>query len=324
MNLKWTWTGVPLAIVAGWVALAQIHYYNVIYPTPFEVPAKTEGAVPESRTAIAQTLAILIDQMLEPEWQPNDLAFYPTAAPGIGIDNTRNFQYGMLMAIRDVLISMRDHVSRVRTNSEMDTHIVNAYNLMANDSDKWWMPVAEWEYAKARDEIMLYVSEVEAGRAVLTPRADSAIALIQRLASRLGDESRQLELAILANSDMMILSSETAGDANLEGEREVPIDVSWFSVDDRFYHAQGAMYVVYHVMQALMEDFKPTIETKRSSEFGLRVLHAVHPNMFMHDPWPVVMNGDLFGPWPNHPSQLLSMSQNGLQYLENFGQALAD
>lgn len=301
------------------IGYAVVTYTSYHFAEPFTL-AETgyKSDEPTHRgTAIVRTLIRILGDM-EDDWQPNDLALSPTQ---LILDNPRNFQYGELFAVRDVIIKLREDLGRLRTNDEKNPHVVAAYNYIANDSDAWIYPRFEWKLENARKELNAYLAELESGKAKLYPRADNFMALLERIASSLGDESRRLHNAY---GPSHIISEETAGDSTTAGETVMNVETPWTEVDDNFYRAQGVLYVMAQVYQAAREDFKEAIAVKQANEFADRVAEVLDPAGFLKDPL-YVANGEPFSnlPWPNYSVQLVGIVETARQYITSLESSLA-
>jgi len=303
--------GVLLLIGYG---VSTVRHYHFAEPFTLAEAGYVAANPTHKGTAIVRVLIKIIGD-LENDWQPNDLALSPTQ---LILDNPRNFQYGELFAIREVIIILREELGRLRTNDEKNPHVVAAYNYVANDTDAWIYPRFEWKLADARRELGVYLKELESGKAKIYPRADNMNALLYRIASMLGDEARRLENAY---GPREITSEETAGDRGADTETILNIQTPWREIDDNFFRAQGVLYVMSHIYGAAREDFREIIRVKKADAFADRVREVFNPEGFLHDPL-YVSNGGRLSMWPNHSMQLVGIVQTTRQYVSSLISAL--
>src|SRR5690606_36740893 len=68
--------------------------------------------------------------------------------PGLLMDNVPNWEFGVLVQVRDMAKSLRNDFSRSQTQSTEDPDLIIAEPQFNFDSDSWMLPSTEGEYAK--------------------------------------------------------------------------------------------------------------------------------------------------------------------------------
>ena len=109
------------------------------------------------------TLIELIDIMLTKRggYLSNDIG-----PPGVLMDNVPNWEFGVLVQIRDLISVFRNDYSRSQSQSSENPFLIEADNRIRIDSEKWMFPAAESEYRSAASALTKYRD----GLVVKTPR----------------------------------------------------------------------------------------------------------------------------------------------------------
>lgn len=209
--------------------LAQTRHNALSFDVEAEFPPELQLVGGE---AFASTLAALIEQELDGAtgWRPNDFIAW---SPKLWADNNSNRQLGIILAIRESGRVFRDHLTKVSA-TEYDPSLVDADTKLRNDEHKFWFPSAESRFREAAQSLRAYVAglaEVPPVSKPLNRRNVELIRLLQAWTDVLGD----------AHSNL------------LRG------DVSFFTTDDHFYHAQGVTHVMYHLMRAVRREYAASL-----------------------------------------------------------------
>jgi hypothetical protein len=228
---RWVWS-VPLALLVLGLLLGPLalHYtqrrHNAL---PFDVEAVYPADSPiVPGEVFATTVAELVDHELESPtgWRPNDLFVW---GPGLWADNNSNRQLGIIQATRESVRVLRDHLTKVSA-TEYDENLVEGERLFRNDEYKFWFPSAEGRFALGTRALRRYVEGL-----MVEPRTSKPI------------NRRNVELIRLFQAWTDLLGD---AHANLYAS-----DVSFFSTDDHFYHAQGFAHVMHHLTRAVQREY---------------------------------------------------------------------
>lgn len=298
---KWVWIGVgiPVVLVALILIIMAINYR---FPSFFEVKAE-EGPI---GLTSARTLIRLTEKMTE-HWLPND-KFYPT----VFLDNTPNFQLGLLESVRYTTRVFRDKVTRLRTTDKIDQDMEKAFIFFSNDPFKWILPSAESKFKSGIESLKKYEARLIKGESSFYPRADNLNELLDQYISILGGVNTRLSHA--PRSKDPVISEETAGDEFTKGEKYVPTRVPRRKIDDNFYFARGVAYGIRHMMIAIKYDFKNIFEIKNAEELLDRIIQILDQSQF--EPL-VVLNGSRGSIFANHSLQLMSLLEDSRQKLRS-------
>ena len=303
--------GLLLLIVLYLVATPVIclHAYFRAFTPFFDplAPYAPEGAAkPVQGVVFTETLITLGDQLLT-AWLPNDKV-YPT----IWLDNPQNFQLGQLEVLRYSTRVLRDKLSRQRTTDKIDAHADRAFTDFSNNPHFWVFPSAESKYQSGIQALKDYRGGLKKRDSHFYPRADNLIELLDQLTSLLGGENTRLSNAPRDWTER--LSEETAGDRYTEGETYKKVEVSWWKIDDNFYHARGVAYALRHVLAAVNYDFAEILKLKRADELMTNILAELSLANF--EPL-MVLNGSRASIFANHSLSLMATLENVRQKLLN-------
>jgi hypothetical protein len=202
----------------------------------FNVAAQFPGDRPiVPGEVFATTLSAVIDHELNgvTGWRPNDFILW---GPKLWADNNANRQLGIIQAVRDTMRVFKDHLTKV-SSDEFDRNLVAADTAFRNDSERLWLPSAESKFREGVANLRAYVEGLKA-----TPPRSKPI------------NQRNIELIRLFQT-----WGDLLGDAHGALYRS---DVTPWTTDDYFYHAQGFAHVVHYMVQAIAREYAHMEETK--------------------------------------------------------------
>ncbi|GHD41244.1 hypothetical protein GCM10017083_05430 [Thalassobaculum fulvum] len=278
--LRWSgWSLVALLVMAVLYYLVGGFVMNVIDDDPAFRPAE---AKPGASRAVAAAAALIDREVNQHFWVANDPFFYPSS----WLDNTPNYQQGIVYALSRFAIEMTDQIGRTRGSSEADRDLDKAAGLLKYPGDVWiynistsLLPTAssEAQYRSARRALLAYNDRLAAGDAVFERRADNLLATIDRIAADLGSASATI-------------------DQHLAQPRPLLVDTR---VDDVFYGVKGRLYGYFILLREMGDDFEPVLKEKQLDQVWAQMLDSLRQAAVL-DPL-VVMNGDPDGSLlPNH------------------------
>ena len=172
-------------------------------------------------------------------WRPNDLVNLT--------DNVNNRQRGVLEVTRRTVRILTERISRTGTTVAYNRQLEQAMSWLMVKADAYWFPSPEAKYNDAIDAVRAYRDALFAGKEFFFTRADNLIPLLREYEDLLGSCEENL-----------VKTREKDGSA-----------VSFFAADDYFFYAKGVAAAMQTVLEAVLEDFGPTIDSRR----GLEVLH---------------------------------------------------
>lgn len=217
-------------------------------------------------------------------WTPND----PMFLPGWWLDNTPNFQKGIMGALSRFSFELRDQLGRRRGSSSIDTNLEKAASNLSIEPERWvmdfgtsWLPTrpSDAYYREAITQLDAYNAELVAGQSVYDVRSDNLLATLERIALDLGASSAALDRYITDN----------AGGALPD-----------LGADDLFYQVKGQVYAYTVLLTAIRKDFSNVIENREIAALYDELLRSMSAAATL-DPM-LVSNGAVDGVIANHLS----------------------
>lgn len=250
---------------------------------PFDVDQAFPADVPlVGGEAFASTAAAIMRHELDAPagWRPNDFVLW---GPAVTSDNNANRQVGIIIAVRESVRVLKDHLTKVSSN-EFDENLREADTLFRNDERKFWFPSAESRFREGVDRLDRYVAGLGS-----TPRRSQSI------------EGRNVELIRLFSTWTDLL-----GDAHAILFKETEPDGSWippWRTDDYYYRAQGTAAAIHHLVRAIRREY---VDAWRDRGALLRLVDEVTAALgtaAVMKPL-VVLNGAPDGIFANHRRNL--------------------
>ncbi|MFT4583947.1 MAG: hypothetical protein ACI915_001708 [Gammaproteobacteria bacterium] len=245
------------------------------------------------------TLLELIETLLDKRggYLTNDVA-----PPGVLMDNVPNWEWGVLVQVRDMAVALRNDFSRSQSQSVENPQLIEVDNRIRIDSEKWMFPAAESEYRSAAEALASYLVGMSGSAEPETQffaRADNLQSWLAVVEKRLGDISQRLSASV----GQARVNTDLAGDAQAEQSTEAPaviiVKTPLLQIDDVFYEARGATWALLHLLRAIEYDFAAVLE-KRNALVSLRqIIRELEGSQ--ETIWsPVILNGKGFGLLTNH------------------------
>lgn len=276
------WSGFSLLALA----VASVLYYAVGMVVMHNVDDDSSFAatdVPNGGSqAVAVAQALIEREVDEHFWVANDPFFFPSVL----LDNTPNYQQGIVYALSRFVIEMSDQIGRTRGSSEVDPDLDKAAGLLKYPGTVWifdlstsLIPTAssESQYRAAARALASYNDRLAAGEAIFERRADNLLGTLDRIAADLGSASATI-------------------DQHLAEPHAVLVDTE---VDDIFYRVKGRLYAYHRLLDMLGRDFHEVIGDKQVASAWTQMLESMRQAAVL-DPL-VVMNGAPDGAYfPSH------------------------
>ncbi len=218
-------------------------------------------------------------------WRPNDILNFT--------DNVNNFQLGVLEVTRRTTVALTERLSRTGSVESLNKNLERAMDWLMTKPDRYWFPSPESRYEDALEEITAYKNNLENGTAVFYSRADTLLPLLTSFDNLLGSCDENL-----------IKTKESSGEP-----------VSWSRVDDYFYYAKGVSSALETILEAVMEDFQSTLETRH----GMEILHhaiASCKRATEIEPWLFITDSDYSGILANHRANMAAPISHARFYIE--------
>jgi hypothetical protein len=286
-----------LSLLAMWILDHEPASFAVRDAALRRLPQSTQ---PPVRGAILTATAIeILERVLHKRggYLSNDVL-----PPGLWMDNVPNWEWGVLVQVRDMAKTLRNDFSRSQTQSTEDSDLTRADNHLNINNEAWMFPAAETEYSAAQAAWEAYLARLGAANEHDTQfyaRADNLRNWLAIVEKRLGDLSQRLGASV----GQVRINTDLAGDAEAEQSTATPavriVQTPWTQIDDVFYEARGATWALLHLLRAVEHDFGPVLD-KRNAVVSLRQI--IRELEATQDPvWsPVILNGEGFGFVANH------------------------
>jgi hypothetical protein len=216
-------------------------------------------------------------------WRVNDILNFT--------DNVNNFQLGVLEVTRRTAVSLAERISRTGATAAFDRNLENAMNWFMIKADTYWFPSPETKYNDGLDELRNYKKNLEKGEARFHTRTDNLIPLLMAYEDLLGSCEENL----------------------VKTEEDDGSSVSFFKSDDYFYYAQGVASAMQTILEAVLEDFLITVESRRGTDVLHHAIESCHHASEI-DPL-LITNSSLSGILANHRANLAAPMSHARFYI---------
>lgn len=289
-------------------------------PSPFDPVAAAAGKATAQPAATGYTTAVtvvtLAETLLEKRggYLANDL--FP---PGVYLDNVPNWEFGVLIHLRDFSRVMRSDFGRSQSQSTEDPDLANAEGLFFFDSQSWIFPSTEDEYREGMERIATYAERLQNPAQATTQfyaRADNLSRWLDQVDRRLGDLSQRLSQSVGKRQLNIDLVGEPAATTATDVPADTVAQTSWTQIDDVFFEARGQAWALVHLLKAVERDFGTVLDDKNarvSLQQIIRELEATQEPIRS----PMILNGGGFGFLANHSLVMAS-------YISRVNAALTD
>ncbi|MGH8578998.1 MAG: DUF2333 family protein, partial [Gammaproteobacteria bacterium] len=227
--------------------------------------------------------------------------------PSIFLDNVPNWEFGVLVQLRDLSRSMRNYFSRSRTQSVEDNDLMQADPKFHFDSESWIFPTTESMYRDGIKHLRHYMQRLTDEKKTdgqFYARADNLQEHLTIVGQRLGSLAMRLSAAVGQRRLDMDLFGERGSEEAKTGEA-TQIKTPWLQVDDVFYEARGSTWALAHILKALQYDFAGVLADKNAETILAQLISELESAQAPL--WsPMVLNGGDFSMVANHSLNLSS------------------
>jgi hypothetical protein len=296
---------VAAALVLYLLLTTVVGIYWSLQPGVFDVEARAaERAEAMNRDRVTgftttSTLLEVTETLLE---KPGGYLSNDVFPPIWWLDNMPNWEFGVLVQVRDLGRVMRNDLSRSQSQSREDPDLAQAEGKFFFDNSSWMFPRTEDEY---RDGIRLTrnylerLSDPQQPEAQFYERADNLRAYLAAVETRLGSLSQRLSNAVDKRQLDMGLANEPVGRQATAAPMEMNARTPWLEIDDVFHEARGQTWALIHILKAMEIDFHDVLEDKNALVSLEQIIRELEPTQ--QPMWsPMVLNGDGFGVLANH------------------------
>ena len=297
------WLSLPVVIII--LLLLGLGWYWSDEPDSFDVSEAAKAKAPETIARITtgsyttSTAIVAMETLLDKRggYLSND-----KLPPSIFLDNIPNWEFGVLVQVRDLTRSMRNDYSRSQSQSTEDVDLIIAEPQFNFDSKSWFLPATESEYREGVEALYGYLDRLQNPdnpEAQFYARADNLKDWLNQVEKRLGSLSQRLSASV----GQTRLNTDLAGDAeavqSTQTAQQLDVKTPWFEIDDVFYETRGAAWALIHFLKAVELDFESVLAKKNaliSLRQIVRELEATQQPLWS----PMVLNGSGFGLFANH------------------------
>jgi hypothetical protein len=222
--------------------------------------------------------------------------------PGVWLDNISNWEFGVLVQVRDLSRALRKDFSRSQSQSVEYPALTKSEPQFHFDNNSWLFPSTESQYSEGLEYLRKYhlaLADKNQTEAQFFTRADNLNNWLADVQTRLGSLSQRLSASV----GQKRLNTDLAGDPDAEQStqttRDSIVKTPWLEIDDVFYEARGSAWALLHILKAVEHDFSGVLEKKNakvSLRQIIRELEATQETVWS----PVILNGSGFGVFANH------------------------
>jgi hypothetical protein len=314
------WLVLPIIILLFFFVV--LGYYWSGEPESFDVVAAASERAPESKASIVtgsyttSSVIVAMETLLNKRggYLSNDVL-----PPSIFLDNIPNWEFGVLVQIRDIARAMRNDFSRSQSQSTEDTDLIVAEPQFNFDNSSWVLPTTEGEYQEGVDALYRYLNRLQNPgnpEAQFYARADNLKDWLSQVSKRLGSLSQRLSASVGQTRFNTDLAGDAEAQQSTETSNQFAVKTPWSEIDDVFYETRGAAWALIHFLKAIEQDFEPVLQKKNalvSLRQIIRELEGTQDELWS----PMIMNGSGFGLFANHSLVMAS-------YISRANSALID
>jgi hypothetical protein len=301
-GLLWSAGVVLLTLFIISIVLAMIWSRE---PDPFDVRGNAlemlsddESRVVTGATTVTTTIR-LADILLN---KPGGYLSNDVTPPSILLDNIPNWEFGVVVQIRDISRALRNDFSRSQSQSKEDDDLMKAEPLFNFDTYSWMFPPTEREYRKGVEHLQGYLQRLTDPNqpdAQFFARADNLRDWLHVVEKRLGSLSQRLSASVGQERVNTDLAGDSAATQSTNTSSNLYVKTPWMEIDDVFYEARGSTWALLHLMKAIEIDFEQVLAKKNaraSLKHIIRELEGAQESLYS----PIILNGSGFGLVANH------------------------
>jgi hypothetical protein len=222
--------------------------------------------------------------------------------PGVFLDNTPNWEVGVLQQVRDLARVIRNDYSRSQSQSIEDDEIKDAEQAFFIANDSWILPSSESEYRDAIDGFTSYrdrLGDNTDNAAQFYARADNLREWLAQVEKRLGSTTGRLGDSVTTTRINENLAGESAAVASNPQSDNIEVKTSWFEVDDVFFEARGTAWALLHFFRAAELDFASVLQDKNAGASVRQIIRELEASLQPLGS-PMILNGSGYGFFANH------------------------
>jgi hypothetical protein len=227
--------------------------------------------------------------------------------PSILLDNIPNWEFGLIVQLRDYVRAMRNDFTRSQSQSTEDVDLAGADPHFSFDNESWIFPSTESEYREGIKGTQRYLSRLRdqssTNPARFYPRADNLRIYLETVGKRLGDQAQRLSNSV----GRAPIVQDLHGNASVVLTADVELEdaTPWMQLDDVFYEARGATWAIENFLRAISIDFRSILENKNATMSLQQVIRELGQAQGAVSS-PLILNGHGYRLFANHSLILAS------------------
>ena len=298
-------TGVGVGLALYLLVALGVGVYWSVAPDSFDVEKAATDYLGGERdqlptgSVVTSSLIKVTDTLLH---KPGGYISNDRFPPGLWLDNISNWEFGVLVQVRDLSGVLRDDLSRSQSQSTEDRDLAIVEPQFNFNSNSWVIPSSESEYKKglvALNRYLVRLSDQDQSNAQFYARADNLRGWLETIEARLGSLSQRLSASVGQKRLNTDLAGDPSAAQSTKASAELEVKTPWLEIDDVFYEARGTAWALTHLLKAAQIDFADVLEKKNavvSLEQIVRELEASQETVWA----PMILNGSGFGMLANH------------------------
>lgn len=305
MTEKFSWKIILSFLIGVFFFFYALGVYWSFEPEQIDLRAsvKEDALANKEKPVVGYTTTTALIRMAETLLdKPGGYLANDAMPPSVFLDNMPSWELGALEMIRDMALAMRQEFSRSQSQSKENVFLKVAQPQFNIDHTSWAIPSAESEYRKAIAELYKYrshLSDASKQSNQFYARADNLRDWINEVTKRLGSYSQRLSASVGKEQFNIDLAGDKQAQQSTLASNDMQLKTSWWKIDDEFYEARGACYVLLHFLKAIEIDFNDVLINKNARVSVQQIIRELESSQ--EDIWsPMVLNGSGFGVLANH------------------------
>lgn len=302
--IRWTLriAAVTIPVYLLWMTVCLFYWSSE--PPLFDVVAATEQSntqkVPDvTGYTYTATLIRIGGTLLD---KPGGYLSNDRFPPGAFMDNMPNWEYGVLVTLRDGTKALRNDFSRSQSQSVEDKDLAIAEPQFNFQNDSWVLPSTEGEYRRGLEALNRYLvnlTRTDQPGAQFYARADNLVDYLAVVQKRLGNLSQRLSASVGQVRVNTGLAGDPAAKQSTAVSSTLAVKTPWMQIDDVFWEARGSCWALYEILSAINHDFDSVLRKKNAKPTLEQILRDLETTQQAITS-PMILNGGGFGLTANY------------------------
>ncbi|MFK7885807.1 MAG: DUF2333 family protein [Gammaproteobacteria bacterium] len=289
-------TGIVMFLI---LVLCVVSWFWSRQPDVLWVNRTAQGQQAVVGYSTADTVVRMVETVLE---KPGGYLTNDVLPPGVVLDNLPNWEQGVMLQVKDLTSTLRNHYSRSQSQSPEDKDLAAAEPQFYFNPNRWILPSAESQYRKGARFVASYrdrLTDTNASDAQFYARADNLREWLVIIEKRLGSYSQKLSSSVGESR----VNTDLAGDPAAENSTPRPDNIRektpWLKIDDHLFEARGYAWALVAALRAAEFDFAGVLEQKNAEVSLRQIIRELEASL---EPLgsPMVLNGSGYGIFANH------------------------